>query len=185
MARTKKSPLVRSVLALPEERPVLGKADGWYCMGIDPGKTGGIAIMRHDFQDMAASRTPKDEYGMRDLMQKLIKYHDIRLCVLEKVGAMPRDAKKGLFTFGEGYGMWRMALAFCNVPYVLITPGKWMKATFDSHKGRGKVDTKELSLALARRLYPNIDLQYKVDNGKADALHMARYGVIERLAGRA
>ena len=28
---------------------------------------------------------------------------------------------------------------------------------------------------MARRLFPDIDLQHKCDDGKADALHLARY----------
>lgn len=162
-----------------------GKAPGWYCMGIDPGKTGGIGILRSDFQDMAASRMPKDERALKDLMIGLNKHYDIRLCVLEKVGAMPKDAKKGLFTFGEGYGCLKMALAYEDIPYIQVTPGQWMKRAWDSKKGRGKVDTKTMSLELARRLYPSVDLRYGVDNGKSDALHMARYAIEERLAGRA
>jgi len=34
---------------------------------------------------------------------------------------------------------------------------------------------KDRSLNMARRLFPDIDMKYKCDDGKADALHLARY----------
>ncbi len=50
-------------------------------------------------------------------------------------------------------------------------PRRWQKPILDA----GADDTKARSLNMARRLFPDIDLQHKCDDGKADALHLARY----------
>ena len=49
-----------------------------------------------------------------------------------------------------------------------------LKFAFRKMKG---MNTKELSLRVARARYPNVDMRFKADDGKADALHLAWWGV--------
>ena len=138
-------------------------------IGIDPGKGGGIAIIHQEGAD--AWRYPGDIVSAAGLVAGLHAQHRIRLAVIEKVGARPGQGVTSMFSFGQNFGGWLGILAALGIPHMLVTPRKWQSAMLDAGTG----DTKARSLNMARRLFPEIDLRFKADDGKADALHLARY----------
>ena len=142
-------------------------------MGIDPGGSGGLAVVSLDGDEARAHRYPGDTSGCFSIVSDYLIDFDVRLCVLEKVHSMPGQGVSSTFKFGWNVGAWEGLLVAMGVPYLLKTPQSWQAAMFDS---RGKdIDKKARSLDLARRLFPQVDLKHKADDGKAEALLMARY----------
>jgi crossover junction endodeoxyribonuclease RuvC len=150
-------------------------------IGIDPGKTGAIAIIIdreikiYDFGNPIIHRVLNMLKGCRSGMH----------AVLEKVHAMPGQGVSSMFSFGEAFGWWEGVLDALCIPYDLITPQKWQKRMFDYRPAKGKRTAaewtklkKELSLERARRLYPqarDLFLTRKKDHNRADALLIAGY----------
>ena len=146
-----------------------------YAIGIDPGQTGGIAVGSADQQTAEAHRFPEDISNAMQLLRDLRGRSDIRLAAIEKVGAMPKQGVSSTFKFGANFGAWLGGLAALDIPHVLITPAQWQRRMLDSGTGQ----TKERSLNMARRLFPQVDLRFKRDDGKADALHLARFALTQ------
>lgn len=142
-------------------------------LGIDPGQKGGIAIVGADHSE--AWRYPGDIQEAASLLGFIAMNHSIKLACIEKVSAMPKQGVSSTFKFGMNYGAWQGVLAALAIPYITVTPAKWQKALLDAGTG----ETKARSLNMARRLYPMIDLKFKADDGKADALHLARWARLE------
>jgi len=148
-----------------------------FYLGIDPGITGGIAVVsdktagvKREYAE--AHRYPGDISLAVDLLRDIhLGNTRITLAAIEQVHSMPKQGVASSFKFGMGFGAWLGALSALQIPYVLVTPRKWQKAMLDAGTG----ETKERSLSMARRLYPDVELKYKKDNGMADALHLARW----------
>ena len=156
-----------------------------YAIGIDPGKSGGIAIVMEEAGRGDAIRYPGDIPACAKFIQMLRKdYGQPGLAIIEKVHSMPKQGVSSSFTFGENFGAWQGIMAARNIPYLLVTPQTWQKVMLKDAPKKGR-STKERSLEVARQLFPHIDLRYKADDGKADALHMARYGMMLIKEGRA
>ena len=155
-----------------------------YVIGIDPGQTGGIAMVNEDgLAD--ATRYPGDIPSAAAFVSMLRKeYGRPRLAIIEKVHSMPKQGVASSFKFGTNFGAWQGIMAARNVPYLLVTPHGWQKIMLKDAPRKGRT-TKERSLEVARQLFPDIDLKFKVDDGKADALHMARYGLMLIKEGKA
>lgn len=139
-------------------------------IGIDPGAQGGLAVIAGGVAD--AWRYPGDIPAAAALLGQVIRGYGLpqRACI-ERVGAMPKQGVSSTFKFGANYGGWQGILSMAGVPYVTVTPSQWQKAMLDAGTG----ETKARSLSMARRLYPNVALAAKADDGKADALHLARW----------
>jgi crossover junction endodeoxyribonuclease RuvC len=75
-----------------------------------------------------------------------------------------------VFTFGRSFGEWLGILAALGIPHVLVTPRQWQRGLVRPSDGP---DPKCRSLAVARRLFPDIDLHRKKDHHCADALLIA------------
>ena len=144
-------------------------------LGIDPGQKGGIAVIGPNGAE--AWRYPGDLSVAADLLRAIVLEHQPRLAAVEKVTAMAPQrpgasmGTKSAFTFGGNFYGWQWALSVLQVPYVLVTPHQWQKVSLDAGTG----ETKERSLSMARRLFPEVDLKFKADDGKADALMLALY----------
>ena len=48
-------------------------------------------------------------------------------CVIEHVHSFPGNSGRSMFTFGCNYGQWLGILATLKIPYIEVTPYKWMK----------------------------------------------------------
>ncbi len=143
-----------------------------YYIGIDPGKAGGIAVISQDLSYSFAWRYPGDLDLAMDLLYNIhITRKEVKLAAVEQVHSMPNMGVVGCFKFGGNYYAWLAGLSMLKIPYITVTSRKWQKAMLDAGTG----ETKEKSLSMARRLFPEIDMKYKKDDGMADALHLARW----------
>jgi len=141
-------------------------------IGIDVGKSGGVAIIDSIKTENAPITAVKCPETVAD-MSKLITWHkwDCRdlLCVIEKVHSMPKQGVKSMFTFGKNFGQWLGILAAFEIPYIEVTPQKWMK--YYGAMPKDKKDRKTHLKHLAQSLYPSINVTLYT----ADAILMAHY----------
>jgi len=133
-------------------------------LGIDPGVSGGFAVLSSDLSTINAiafSRaTPKDIVTILG-PAKIIKAY------IEHVHSMPLQGVVSVFTFGHNYGWWQGILHACEIPFDRVVPVKWQNALQCRTKG-----DKNVSKRRAQELFPAL----KVTHATADALLIAEYG---------
>jgi crossover junction endodeoxyribonuclease RuvC len=106
--------------------------------------------------------------GMKTLIRGHLQPGEAVVAVIEKVGAMPGQGVSSVFSLGDSYGAARAVLATAGFELVQVHPATWkkyFKLTSD----------KELSRALATRLFPAAPLHLKKHDGRAEALLLARW----------
>lgn len=162
-------------------------------LGIDPGKTGGMAAM--DDAGQVISRLPiptlatgvgsRRDYDEGQIVVWLRQFMRDRVAAfLESQQAYPGQGAVSNFSTGGGYYLWRGILAALGISYEIVRPQTWQKAMLDAVSG----DTKARAVATCKRLFPDVDLRVsergtKPHDGVADALLIAEFGR-RRLAGR-
>jgi crossover junction endodeoxyribonuclease RuvC len=152
------------------------------CIGIDPGVTGGLAILDAQTGELLEGmRTPilpvpgKKEYdigGMKDALAH--NGWTVRLATIEKVGARPGDGIVGAFSFGCGTGLWLGLMSALAIPYIEVTPQRWQSKMLAGLPRGPK--SKASAMRAAKSLFPHIPVRVKADNGIADAALIAEYG---------
>lgn len=145
-------------------------------IGVDPGLTGGIAFLYPApatepmpvrlHSPTGCVRNAVDLPRLAGILRDTLPQH----MFLERVASMGGQGVASMFSLGMSF--WGVAgvAAGLGIPVTLVAPQVW-KAYFKL--GRDKNE----SLALARKLYPDVDLKRKKDNGVAEALLIARYGL--------
>ena len=148
------------------------------CIGIDPGKGGGIAIITDETVEV--HNCPRTVSGMSFLIGAcLSNVAAYRTKVfLEKVWAFPTDGRVGSFTFGENYGQWQGILASHELEPVLVTPKTW-QSHFEIKKGLPKNIRKKILKQMAIDRCPSTK---KITLKTADALLIAIYGMEAHLS---
>ena len=141
-------------------------------IGIDPGLSGGIAILNQDGsvkEVVAMPDTPRDIYEF------LFSYKEDSKCVLEDVGhGMPGQSSKATATFARHNGHLEMALLALGIPTEKVTPQKWIKVyQLKKKKEQDKNEWKNILKAKAQSLFPQ--LGKKVTLKTCDALLIAEY----------
>lgn len=141
-------------------------------IGIDPGQKGGIAVIEAQEGVRKAPRVfPYTDGALKGVCAVCAK--ETALCVVEKVGAMPKQGVTSTFNFGKSFGYILGVLEANNIPYELVTPKKWKKHfSLD--------DDKKKSIQTAKRLFPGVSLlptaRCRVESdGMAEALLLALY----------
>ena len=167
--------------------------------GIDPGINGAAALIDAAYFSQAPEKmTVGDAIDMPTIGESTKREIDVLALVkwlkhwqpdhvyLEYVNAMPSipgpDGKRrdmgaaSAFKMGLVVGQIRTCVVGCKIPFTLVTSGKWKKAAGLSGGARNK----EASRQLAMRLFPECHnlLARKRDEARAEALLIARYGVI-------
>lgn len=145
-------------------------------IGIDPGKSGALAVIR---ADGTVSVDPFDEIVYRDRLGEVgyvLEYEtDVgAVCALEKVGARPMQGVSSTFEFGRNAGYIEGLLVAYGIPYNLVTPQRWKKEFALLKRD------KDASIAEARRLFPKVSLlpterSRKENDGMAEALLLAEF----------
>ena len=134
-------------------------------LGVDPGWTGGAALL-DDFGAVA------EYHGFATMTESDIIATMIRMtahasvCYIEKVHSMPQMSSKAVFSFGMIYGLLRGSIVG-RVRMIEVTPQAWQKSLGCLTKG-----DKNISKAKAQQLFPGI----KITHATADALLIAYYG---------
>jgi len=138
-------------------------------IGIDPGIKGGIAFIYND--SYYVQPTPSTVAGMADELITL-KHMGPNLsmyCAIELVHSFPGQGVASTFKFGMNYGEWLGILATLKIPYIQVTPHKWMK-----HYGsmpKDKKDRKNHIKHLAQQRFPDVDITLAT----SDAMLIANY----------
>ncbi|MCK9597973.1 MAG: hypothetical protein M0R06_02965 [Sphaerochaeta sp.] len=138
-----------------------------YFVGIDPGQSGGLAILTSTeivnalkFKD----QTPAD---ISDIFEYLLSYDTCAMfAFIEKVHAMPKQGVTSTFKFGVSYGFLQGMLVAHKIPYDFVTPQKWQKELGCMSKG-----DKNITKQKAQQLYPKM----KITHAIADAILIAEY----------
>lgn len=148
-------------------------------IGVDPGLTGAIGFLRDGVfvavEDMpivlkgvGSVKNEVSPSGMKTLIREYLQAGEAVVAVIEKVGAMPGQGVSSVFSLGDSYGSARAVLATAGFELTQVHPATWkkhFKLTSD----------KELSRALATRLFPTAPLHLKKHDGRAEALLLARW----------
>ena len=136
--------------------------------GIDPGKSGAIAMLwRGKIERIKLSETETD----------IGEWLENRLCnlefaYLERVSAMPGQGVTSMFKFGQSFGFCRgLLIAFC-IPFELVSPQVWQRKLGCLSGGN-----KNVTKAKAQELFPD----YKWTHATSDAVLIAEYGRRTRL----
>ena len=141
-------------------------------IGIDPGKSGGIAYIDTETNPPFSGTEPYDDKTLIDLCRHFSGTDSV-VCCLEKVGAMPGQGVVSMFSFGQSVGYIKGVLEAFRIPYQEISPRKW-KSEF------GLTSDKAKSAEVCGRLFPDVSLLAtprckKPHDGMAEALLMAEY----------
>tara|TARA_R100000664_G_scaffold8968_1_gene14780 strand:- start:7555 stop:8007 length:453 start_codon:yes stop_codon:yes gene_type:complete len=142
-------------------------------IGIDPGKSGGIAIIKEE--GIIAKSTPKEATGMARILRNVqneahIDSENINIFI-ENVHAFPTDSRSGAFKFGTNFGLWLGILGAYNLDYERVSPRKWMSDFAPLPKI--KKERKTMLKQIAQDMFPDIKVTYKV----SDAILIAVWGV--------
>ena len=100
-------------------------------IGIDPGKSGAIAIWNGGIDRIV--KCPLNVINMADEIRK-IKDKRNTIAYVERVHAFPTDARSSAFKFGMNYGQWLGILGAMRIKTILVTPQTWMKYFKDKLK---------------------------------------------------
>lgn len=150
-------------------------------VGIDPGASGGIAMLSSNAgaEPVSVYRMPETELDVVALFRGLTG--EYVKAFIEKVHSSPQMGVSSAFSFGRCYGMLRTALIACEVPFDEVTPQRWQavigglasaknrRADGQGFKGRDK----NVSKRRAQELFPSVP---KITHAVADALLIAEYG---------
>ena len=142
-------------------------------VGIDPGESGGIAVLCEE----EVTFCPLDPKKVTRLdISEFLENTAPMVVVMEKVGANRvygrAQGVSSMFTFGKNAGFLIGLLTALRIPYVEVTPAKWQKDfRLFTIKDQGPTAKKNSHKQRAQELYPN----EKMTHPKADALLLATY----------
>lgn len=140
-------------------------------IGIDPGKSGGIAWITDG--KPCVEKMPGSLRDLWDLICDITNHPRSTVdgrkfkAFIEQVHSSPQMGVKSAFTFGNGFGHLEMALTAAGIPFERVRPQKWQQVMGCLTKG-----DKNVSKRRAQELFP----QLKVTHATADALLIADYG---------
>lgn len=158
-----------------------------FILGIDPGLTGACAVCTESGEFVEVFDVPVMQAGGKQSYVKNVvnaaSLHDklqvVRaggagiIAYVESVNAMPKQGVASMFSMGHTLGAIQSVLACLHIPYVMVRPMEWKKAT-----GLLKAD-KHQSRATAIQLFPSASdrLTRAKDHNRAEAILISRYGV--------
>ena len=156
-------------------------------LGIDPGLSGAIAILKKkkvlnlfDMPVMAEGKKNKKQLNSAQLVN-IIRENSIGeeeiVVVVEQVNAMPGQGVTSMFNFGQTFGAIKGVCAALNLPIFFVRPSKWKKYFELINSSKDASRTKVIEM------YPSLSSQLakKKDVNKSDAILIARYYYDTRL----
>jgi hypothetical protein len=143
-------------------------------IGIDPGQTGGIAILN----GAITVKPMPDIWSFASEIGFHAGFGDNLHVFIEKAQAFKGQGISSTFGYGVHYGELLGVLAAHQVKHTLVRPVEWTKFI---HKGTKATDPKARTLEAVRRLFPGVDLRgsarsTKAHSGIVDALALAYFG---------
>lgn len=147
-------------------------------IGIDPGQSGGIALIEyHNPSHAITYKMPDTVRGMIDVIQnapRKMGYTQVQAIYIERVHAMPGQGVSSSFKFGRNLGIVEAIAQTINAPLHWVRPATWQKSLGCLTKG-----DKRITKIKAQELFPQI----KVTHAIADALLIALYGYKDQSRG--
>ena len=150
-------------------------------IGIDPGLSGGIAILDDlkifdlfDMPIMSEGKKNKNQLNSAQLVN-IVRNHILSsgdtFVIVEQVSAMPGQGVTSMFNFGQTFGAIKGICASLYLPIFYVRPANWKKH-FDLINA-----SKDASRTKVIEMYPSISdrLRKKKDLNKAAAILIARY----------
>ena len=150
-------------------------------IGIDPGLSGAIAILKNNkvlsiFEMPVMSEGKKNKRQLNSaqlvklLRDNILENEEVSV-VVEQVNAMPGQGVTSMFNFGQTFGAIKGICASLNLPIFYVRPAKWKKH-FDLINA-----SKDSSRTKAIEMYPSLsdNLAKKKDVNKSDAILIARF----------
>lgn len=141
-------------------------------MGIDPGKTGAVAVLNEDgeifFYDYLEPMT--------NSLIEIATTHNIDFCLIEKQQPMPKQGVKSMFTIGGIYEGYQWSLRILGIRFMTIRPQEWMKS-IGVPSGLERVQRKIKIAEIVQGIYPSAELygpRGGLLDGRSDALPLAR-----------
>jgi hypothetical protein len=152
-------------------------------IGIDPGKSGGIACCYNDDKTFISSKCPEDPADMNAVFEILAFGCDSVLIKLEHVWGFPTDSSKTAFTFGWNFGCWQTIAEIFksefkgNCTFELVSPRVWQKHfnTPKSDKKKRKAWLKKLAAETAAKLIVRNSRTNNVTFNISDAILISKY----------
>jgi len=150
-------------------------------IGIDPGLSGGIAVLEnnkveevYDMPVMPEGKKNKRQLNSAQLVKLLknnIQDKEKTAVVVEQVNAMPGQGVTSMFNFGQTFGAIKGVCAALGLPIFFVRPSKWKKhfELINSSKDSSRTKAIEMYPALSN------DLAKKKDVNKSDAILIARF----------
>lgn len=139
-------------------------------IGIDPGKAGGIAVI--DSETVTLYKMPPTEHGVVTLFESFKAYRK-KHALIEKVGSVPGNSARSMFTFGRGVGVLHATLISTRIPFEEIIPTGWMRGL--SIRRKRKTETKpqwkQHLKSVAEKMFP----EEKLTLATCDALLIAEF----------
>ena len=143
-------------------------------IGIDPGLSGAWGMIDHHGCYWSSGDMHHDTEGILDterIWDEMCQARD-RLdtkVFIEKVHSMPKQGVSSTFKFGMAFGGALSLARRFKTEVVMVTPQLWKKTLVLN-------SDKQLSLDMAREIFPQAPLHLKKHNGRAEALLIALYG---------
>ena len=158
-------------------------------VGIDIGKSGGIAVINEigDILTIRATPTVGGEISVAEIAD-LIRNLTVKdpMVVLEDVHSIYGSSAKSNFQFGRSLGIMEGVVAAMGCSWAKVAPKTWQKEMWlgverIAKKGKSSTDTKAMSLIAVNRIFPEANLlptprSTKPHDGMVDALLLAEYG---------
>ena len=150
-------------------------------IGIDPGLSGGIAILEDnkvkeifDMPVMPDGKKNKRQLNnafLAQLIKENIENIEDTIMVVEQVNAMPGQGVTSMFNFGQTFGAIKGICAALVLPIFFVRPAKWKKhfELINSSKDASRTKVIEMYPSIAEKL------SKKKDVNKSDAILIARY----------
>ena len=150
-------------------------------IGIDPGLSGGIAVLDDlkiydifDMPIMSEGKKNKNQLNSAQLVN-IINEHVLKnedtFVIVEQVSAMPGQGVTSMFNFGQSFGILKGICTAMQLPMYFVRPAKWKKY-FNLLNSE-----KDASRTRAIEIFPyfSSQLSRKKDSNKADAILIASF----------
>lgn len=157
-------------------------------IGIDPGITGGIAVITPVPQGAitGAWTTPTlaTKHGRdfdREVIVKMLgSLGGTRYAAIEHVNAAPmhgrRQGTKSMFAFGRGFGLWLGILEGLGIPVIEVDPRRWKRVVLKGLGTDKQAAIRYCEMFFAERSLLATPRCRTPHHGIADALCIAEYG---------
>lgn len=148
------------------------KSSSTVYLGIDPGKSGGIAVLSG--YSVVLYKMPDSESDIAEILTAYSRVPGYR-AMIEKVSSSPQMGVTSAFTFGRGYGFLRGCLTSLRISFQEVPPQTWQKALSipQRKKTESQPQFKRRLVDFAKRLFPGDAKQINLST--ADALLIAEY----------